>query len=158
MKSVRNPRDTRLIRGTRVAAGAVIALLVLVPPAGAVSPAVKEYSLNFPNAKGKSYPGAETPSARPSELSPRVRRALSHRPDGKALAAVATAPALGAPTPAANGNSGSGEDVGGSTPSFISAALGGLGDAAVILGLLALLGVIGLFAYLARVRPARNQA
>jgi hypothetical protein len=123
-----------------------------------VSPAVKEYSLNFPNAKGKSYPGAETPSARASELSPRVRRALRHSPDGKALAAVATAPELGAPASAAKGNRASGEDVGGSTPSFISAALGGLGDAAVILGVLALLGVIGLFAYLARVRPARNQA
>jgi hypothetical protein len=153
-----NPRDTRLIRGARVAAGVIAALLIVAPPAGAVSPAVKEYSLNFPNAKGNSYPGTETPTPRPSQLSPRVRRGLGQRPDGKALAAVATAPELGAPSSAASGSNGSGDDVEGSTPSFISAAFGGLGDAAVILGLLALLGVIGLFAYRARFRPARNRA
>ena len=67
---------------------AVAALLGAAPVLSAVSPAVNEYSLNFPNSKGKSYPGAETPTASPPSFLPIVRKALSdrERPDGKALA------------------------------------------------------------------------
>ena len=142
---------------------AIAALLVGAPGASAVGPAVNEYSLNFPSSSGKSYPGAETPTARPSELPPVVRRALSDsdRPNGKALATVATAPELGAPPSAVGGthaNPGDGEIASGETPSALGAISTEFDDPAVLLGLLALLAIIGLLAFLARTRPTGNEA
>jgi hypothetical protein len=138
----------------------VIATLCLAPsPAAAVDPAVSEYSLNFPNSKGKSYPGSETPTARPKELPPIVRRALSDsaRENGKALAALATAPELGAPERPGLGSA-SDEVGGGETPSVPTATFRALGDAPVILGLLGLLGMIGFLGFLARSRSAGKEA
>jgi hypothetical protein len=160
---VRNRRDTRRTCSAFVMLCAIAALLVAAPGASAVGPAVNEYSLNFPNSQGKSYPGAETPTARPSELPPVVRQALSDsdRPDGKALATIATAPELGAPDTASGGthpNSGTGEIASAETPSALTAISNEFDDPAVLLSLLALLAVIGLLAFLARTRPTGNEA
>ena len=139
--------------------GALAALLLAPSPAAAVDPAVAEYSLNFPNATGKSYSGADAPTADPAELAPLVRQALSDRDraDGKALATIATAPELGAPSVTDNG-SGSGELLSGETPSVPTAAFRALGDVAVILGLLPLLGMIVFLGFLVRTRPAGKEA
>lgn len=155
-------RDSRHSRRTYAAFTAiwVIAAACFAPsPAAAVDPAVSQYSLDFPNAVGESHPGATAPIANTAELAPPVRQALGDRDraDGKALAAIATAPELGAPGRAANG-SGSGELLSGKTPSVPTAAFRALGDAAVILGLLALLGMILFLAFLARSRPAGKEA
>jgi len=159
---VKGVRDSRHSRRSHAAFTAilVIATLCLAPsPAAAVDPAVSEYSLNFPNSKGKSYPGSETPTARPKELPPIVRRALSDsaRENGKALAAITTAPELGAPERPGPGSA-SDEVGGGETPSIPTALSSAVDDAAVILGLLALAGLTGFLAYLARSRPAGNDA
>jgi hypothetical protein len=155
---VRNSRDTRWASPLCAGICALMALLVAAAPAGAVDPAVKEYSLNFPNARGKSYPGAETPTPRPSELAPAGRRALEQSPNGKALATIATAPELGAPESPDPGNADL-EGVGSrETPSVPSALSDTLGDAVVILGILALMGVIGLLAFMARARQTGNTA
>jgi hypothetical protein len=160
---VRNPRDTRRTCSACVGLCAIAALLVAAPGASAVGPAVNEYSLNFPNSKGTSYPGAEAPTASPTELPPIVRQALSDsdRPDGKALATVATARELGAPDTAVEGtlaNPDIGEIASGETPSVPSALSDAIRDAAVILGILALMGVIGLVAFIARARQTGNTA
>jgi hypothetical protein len=148
------------MQGECAAVCAVAALLVAAPPAGAVNPAVNEYSLNFPNAKGKSYPGTETPTARPAELAPIVRKALGHSPNGTALAAVATASELGAPDAGSGGKRGtrgSGENVSGETPSMLSAVFGELDDPLVLLGMLAVLGVIAFLWFVAQPRPAGTE-
>jgi hypothetical protein len=151
---LRNSRHTRWSYRAGAVSCALIAVLVAVPQAAAVDPAISEYAPSFPNAKGKSYPGADTPSANSSELTPAVRQALRGRPDGKALAAIATSPELGAPET----KSGSGQVVGGDTPSALSALTGALDDAPVILGLIALLAMVGLFWFLARGRPEESEA
>jgi hypothetical protein len=162
MEERRNPRDTRHTYRAWAALCAIAALLVAAPGASAAGPAINEYSLNFPNSNGKSYPGAETPTARPSELPPIVRQALSDpdRPDGKALATVATAPELGAPDTAFGGTlaNPNGEIVSGQTPSALNAISREFDDPAVVLGLLALLGVIGFLAFLARAPRAGTKA
>jgi hypothetical protein len=149
---VTNPRDSRGIYAALAAACACAALLIATPQAGAVDPAITEYAPSFPNAKGKSYP-SDTPASRPADLGP-VAAALGKRPDGKALAAIATSPELGAPDTAA----GRGQDVGGEDPSALSAITGALDDAPVILGLIALLAMVGLFWLLARGRPEESEA
>lgn len=156
-----NSRDTRWTYGSCALICAVAALLVASPPAAAVNPAVNEYSLNFPDANGKSYPGAETPTARPSELPPPVRMALERSPNGKALATIATSPALGASATAPGGpggNLGSNEVGTGETPSALTAIFRTLDDPAVLLGLLALLALVGLIGFLVRFRRETSEA
>jgi hypothetical protein len=117
----------------------IATLLAASVPAWAADPAVEEYSLRFPNAKGKSDAGAGNPRGKPSDLAPGVRRDLAESPNGKALAAVATAPELGAPElpKLAAPEIPSGDD---DIPSPLTAALGALDDLPVLLGLLALIG------------------
>jgi hypothetical protein len=158
---VRNWRDTRRTYVGCALICACTALLAAASPAAAVDPAVKEYSLTFPNARGKSYPGADTPTARLSEVGPLVRAALedSNRPDGKALATIATAPELGAPDIASGGalgNPGSGEASSADTPSVLTAAFRAVDDPLVLFGLFAFVGVIVSLAFLARVRRTGN--
>lgn len=155
---MRDSRHTRRTCGA-VAARLIAALLVAPAPAAAVDPAVSQYSLNFPNAVGKSYPGADAPTANAAELNPFVRQALSDskRTDGKALAALATAPELGASdrtSGPADEDSGDVEIGSGETPSVPTALSKAVDDAPVILGLLALLAVIASLGFLARARPA----
>jgi hypothetical protein len=154
---VRDSRHTRRAHGACAVLCGLAPLLLAPSPAAAVDPAVSQYSLNFPNAKGKSYPGSETPIARPKELLPIVRRALgeSRTEDGKALAAIATAPELGASERPGLGSA-SDEVGGGETPSVPTALSRAVDDVAVIIGLLALAGVTGFLVYLARTRSAGN--
>jgi hypothetical protein len=129
----------------------VVALVVPfgVSTAWGIPPAAKEYSLQFPNAKGHTQPGTDSPHAIPSELSPGVRKALKSSPNGEALAAIATASDLGAPGagPGLGGLGGSSVDLGNeSTPSLVGALGDTLADPAVILLLLTLgLGVLAAF-------------
>jgi hypothetical protein len=157
---MRNPRDTRRTPSAWAALCAIAAFLVAAPTAAAVDPAVEQYSLQFPNAKGNSHPGAEPPSARPSELSPLIRGALSdsRRSDGKALATVATAPELGAPEKGSQGISNAIKTRSGETPSFATAVWNAVGDVAVLLGLVAMLALIGFLVILSRGRTAEDQA
>lgn len=94
-------RQARLVRYT--AAAAAVFLLACATTAFA-NPAVDEYKLRLPDAKGKDHDhdGGVDPTPTPETLealpAPTVKE-LKHKKNGKALAAVATAPDLGAPKP-----------------------------------------------------------
>lgn len=93
--ATRNAHSTFRLIGLATLAAAVSLLLAV--PAAAIPPAAKEYSLQFPNAKGKSQTGADRPEAVPLELPLTTRRQLERSSHGKTLATIATASELGAP-------------------------------------------------------------
>lgn len=68
----------------------------IAPAALAGVPAVDEYTLRPPDAGGKHL-GPDAPNPRVDELPALVREQLESRPDGAALAQIATARELGAP-------------------------------------------------------------
>jgi hypothetical protein len=126
--------------------------------AAAVGPAVNEYSESFPNPKGSSYAQGAAPTADPSELGPVARHLVSQSPDGKLLATIATAPQLGGSEASAGGTADpdSGDIVSGETPSVLTAAVRTLDDPPVLVGLLALLALIGGLGFLVRADRTRN--
>jgi hypothetical protein len=82
----------------RVAIVVALALAIALVPARALgSPATNEYKLRLPNAKGKQHDNSNAPVANPSGLPSGVSRQLARDPNGKTLAAIATADELGAP-------------------------------------------------------------
>ena len=83
-------------------ATAVGALLLAFASTALGNPAVNEYKLRLPDAKGKDHPASDPTPIEPAvveELPAPTIKKLHHKKDGKALAAVATAPDLGAPQP-----------------------------------------------------------
>ena len=73
-------------------------LLSARPIPAHANPAVDEYTNRFPTASGKDHGnGATLPTGNPLALPPAVAAQLATDPNGKALAAVATASSLGAP-------------------------------------------------------------
>jgi hypothetical protein len=157
-----NPRrHTRRALAAAALIAGTTALVVGPSVATAVGPAVNAYTENLPSAKGKGQQTGVTPTANPSELSSAVQRQLSRSPDGKALAALATAPALGAPAASAgSGTAGTAaSDVAsGDSPSFFTATWRALDDLPVLLGGLGLLAVILAFGLRSRLgRPRTGQ-
>ena len=151
-------RQARLVR--RAATTATVGVVLLVFSSTALgNPAVNEYKLRMPDAKGKDHEAEDpTPSAPALEAlpAPTVEK-LHHKKNGKALAAVATAPDLGAPQPMPRKTDGDESLLGGLVRSLLDP-----------LALLVLLGMaaIGFGAYRARRiddefsggRPARMRA
>jgi hypothetical protein len=149
---------TRRATWTAVAVSALVALAL--PTAALAGPATDEYSLDLPDAKGKPGSAEELPVTRVDALPPAVANELRSDPDGKALAAIATAEELGAPGHAASEGFGGvkGEEsaggvaldpgdreTDGSEPSALAAATGSVDDpavAGVLLGVIALGGVL----------------
>jgi hypothetical protein len=125
------------------AAGAVGALLLCCATAAFANPAVDQYKLRLPDAKGKSHDG-EDPTPAPEALealpAPTIEK-LKHKKNGKALAAVATAPDLGAPTPEPHRTDGEVSTLGGLLRSLL--------DPVALLVLLAM-GAIAVGGYRAR--------
>jgi hypothetical protein len=114
------------------------ALALSVASSAVAGPAIDEYSLDLPDAKGKVESPEKAPTAHPSSLPPTIAAALAHDPHGKALATIATAGELGAP--AAPGQGGLlNAAVEGDQPSALAAMVAALDDPAVIGVLLALL-------------------
>jgi hypothetical protein len=138
-------RHTKCALVTAVVIAAVIGVAAVPTSATAVGPAVNAYSESVPTAKGTGRRADQTPTAAPSQLSDAVTRQLSHSPNGKALATLATAASLGAPPPPIASAGGAGDVGSGNDPSFITATWNALGDLPVLLGLLALLALIAAF-------------
>ena len=127
----------------------LVAAAALALPATALAlPAVDEYTLDLPDAKGKVESPAASPVANPAGLPPGVVSRLTRNPSGKALATIATAGSLGAPVEYKGGV----PAVAGDQPSALAAFGSAVGDPAVI-GLIALLLAIGGWMLLARRRP-----
>jgi hypothetical protein len=143
--------DTRL----PLAASVLIVTAALVVPASALAgPAVDEYTLDLPDAKGKVESPETSPVANPAGLPPRVVSRLSRNPSGKALATIATASSLGAPVEYKGGvvdSKGSAPTLPGDQPSAPAAFGSSLDDPAAI-GLIALLLTIGGGMFLVRRR------
>ena len=76
---------------------AMAVLLCALPLGARANPAVDEYKDRFPDASGKNHGGAGTPTGNPLALPPGVAAQLAKDPNGRALAAIATASSLGAP-------------------------------------------------------------
>jgi hypothetical protein len=75
-----------------------VAAVLLSPPVRAhANPAIDEYKDRFPTATGKNHGDAGVPTGNPLDLPPGVAGQLANDPNGKALAAIATASSLGAP-------------------------------------------------------------
>jgi hypothetical protein len=118
-----------------------IATLSAAPaPAEATDPAVEEYTLRYPNAKGKSDPAATNPRSRLSRLTPDVAAKLAGSPDKDALAVLATAAELGAPERGVPASTSGDGDI----PSPLAAGFRALDDLGVLLGLLGLIGLVAL--------------
>ena len=131
-----------------------VALLALFMPATAFAgPAIDEYSLNLPDAKGNVESPESSPTFNPATLSPDVTARLTRNPEGKALAVIATAGELGAPHSASPGSGGSGIE--GEQPSMLSALGGAVGDPAAI-GLILLVGLAGGALFVLRAREQRG--
>lgn len=81
----------------RAFAPIVLVLALALPAQASAGPAADEYKLRFPNAKGNGDANPEAPQAQLDQLPPEVARELANDPEGKALATIATAKALGAP-------------------------------------------------------------
>lgn len=82
--------------GLLLLAGIILLFARPLPARG--NPAVDEYSNRFPTASGKDHGnGGTLPTGDPLALPPAVAAQLATDPNGKALAAVATASSLGAP-------------------------------------------------------------
>ena len=127
----------------RRAAGALIATAlagVCLAPAALAGPAVNEYSLDLPDAKGKVESPQRSPVIDRGALPPNVASRLERSPSGKALATIASAGELGAPSSPPGGSRN--VDVAGNQPSAVSAVGSSLGDPAVI-GLILLLALAG---------------
>ncbi len=101
----------------------VVAVLAAAPPAALASPAaVDQYTTHFAGAGGNSaLKSGSAPVARPWLLSKRTRAKLSG-PDAQLLVQIATAPALGAPTPPKHG-----VDTSGGAPGLATAIAGAVG-------------------------------
>ena len=136
-----------------------------VPATAVAGPAVDEYTLDLPDAKGKVESPEVSPVANPADLPPSVVSRLTRNPSGKALATIATAESLGAPgAPGDQGHTKEGGDVqdsdgapavAGDQPSAPAAFGSAVGDPASI-GLIALLLVIAGGMFLARRRTSRT--
>jgi hypothetical protein len=126
-----------------------VALLALCAPvdAFAAGPAVDEYSLDLPDAKGKVESPESSPVFNAGALPADVVARLEKDPSGKALAVIATAGELGAPGRASAAFPSA--DVQGDQPSAVGAVGGALGDPATI-GLILLLALVGGGLFLAR--------
>jgi hypothetical protein len=136
-----------------LAAAAAVAAVVLYGPSAAIAgPAIDEYTLDLPDAKGKVESPQQAPTTDLTGLPTGVAAKLQGDPLGKTLAGVATAGELGAPNPAAKGPGA--VAVAGEQPSTVGAVGGALGDPAVI-GLIALAALVGgaLLLWRARSRP-----
>jgi hypothetical protein len=133
-----------------IATVAVVLIALCAPvDAFATGPAVDEYSLDLPDAKGKVENPARPPVGNSADLPANVVAQLKKSPDGNALATIATAGQLGAPSPLGPGSHPSG--VAGSQPSTLSAVGSAVGDPAII-GLILLLALVGGGLFLARAR------
>jgi hypothetical protein len=149
---------------TRFPLGAValVVMAALAVPANAIAgPAIDEYTLDLPDTKGKTESPGVSPVANPAALPPSVVSRLSRNPSGEALATIATAESLGAPS--AQGPINEGGDlnhaggpsaVDGDQPSAPAAFGSAVSDPASI-GVVALLLVIGGGVLLARRRTSR---
>jgi hypothetical protein len=82
-------------------------VLCALPVRAHANPAVDEYVDRFQNGGGENNGGAAAPTGNPGALPPGVAAELVKDPNGKALAAIATASSLGAPALRA-GDAGSG--------------------------------------------------
>jgi hypothetical protein len=126
----------RLARHAAAAAIVVLTLLFAAPALG--NPAVDEYKLRLPDAKGKDHDhdGGVNPTPTPQALdmlpAPTLK-GLKHNKNGKALAAVATAPDLGAPMPTPQSTDGD--------QSLLGGLLRSLLDPMALLVLLAMAGI-----------------
>jgi hypothetical protein len=109
---------------------AVAVLACSMPAFANANPAVDEYKDRFPTANGKNHGDGGIPTGNPHALPPGVAAQLANDPDGKALAAIATASSLGAPV-LHPGDTGSGG-------SFLHALL----DPVVLLLALAVLAIV----------------
>jgi hypothetical protein len=142
-----NDRTTRGADTRWHLAGPVLVVLaaLAIPTTALAGPAVDEYTLDLPDAKGKVESPESSPVANPAGLPPQVVSGLKRSPSGKALATIATAGALGAPVEYKGGS----PAVAGNGPSAVSAVGNAVGDPAAI-GLLVLLLAIGGGMFLAR--------
>jgi hypothetical protein len=142
---------------------ALVVLATLAVPATALAgPAIDEYTLDLPDAKGNVESPEAVPVANPAALPPDVASRLTRNPSGKALATIATASSLGAPVEHDGGNpsdAGSNPAVGGEAavagaqPSTLTAVGNAASDPAAI-GLIAvLLGIVGGMLLLRRRAP-----
>jgi hypothetical protein len=146
-------------RTTALIAATAIATLSLTGTAPAQGPAVDEYKLRLPDAKGGRSLGPEEPQARPSALPAEVRAGLKGSSEGPLLTEIATARELGAPQSVPSTASAqpiSGAEDGPEGRGFLSAALSTLGDPLALL-LIAALIVTGILAWIgARRRRAET--
>jgi hypothetical protein len=123
----------------------VVGLALAIPATALAGPAVDEYTLDLPDAKGKVESPESSPVANPAGLPPQVVSQLRHSSSGKALATIATAASLGAPIEYKGGS----PAVAGGEPSTLSAVGSAVGDPAVI-GLIVVLLAVGGGMFLAK--------
>jgi hypothetical protein len=139
--------------GWRVACPAAAVLVALVVAESAVAaPAVEQYDLRLPDARGEASVGQTAPQSHPEELPAAVRQQLEKSPDGAALASIATADELRAP----QGRQGGIDDESTDERGILSAAGSTLGDPAGIAVLLALAAIAGAIVALQRSRAGRG--
>lgn len=130
------------------AAATMVAMAALTGVAFAQGPAVEEYTLRIPDARGKKHLGPNEPRAKPGDLPADVRQGLAGSSEGPLLAEIATARKLGAPpVPAGSGPVAADDDASADGRGFVSAALSTLGDPLALL-LIAALIVTGILAWI----------
>jgi hypothetical protein len=133
----------------RLPVAALLLVLVLGPTAAwAMPPAAKQYLPVIPTADGPAAVKESAAVERPDQLTPAARASLKG-PSSAELRKVATAKALGAPSRV---NPKEAADVGGDSPSFLSAAFSALGQGAVLALLAGFVLITALLVYIARSR------
>ena len=136
-----------------VVAALVLAAALVLPATASAGPAIDEYTLDLPDAKGNVESPEASPVANPAALPPGVASRLTRNPSGKALATIATASSLGAPVEDEGGKhtvgggkstvAGGDPAVAGAEPSTLTAVGNAASDPAAI-GLIAvLLAIVG---------------
>jgi len=142
-------RHTRFLIGCAVLTGAVA---LSAPGSASGAPAVDEYTLRVPDARGDANLGQTAPRSQPGELPTSVRRELGGSADEEALATIATADELRAPPRVKGDANAAVAAVDADGRGLLGAMLSGVADP---LGLAAILGLAGITAAIFLTRRSR---
>src|SRR3954453_4734362 len=145
----RTPRRAHTRRALALVALA-IGLSLWLPPAALAGSAIDQYSLDLPDAKGKVESPESAPSTHVGSLPPTVAAELARDPQGRALAAIATAGELGAPPSPPPGDLVTTAVAGSQLSSF--GAIGSGRGAPAVIGVVLLPLLLGGIALVSRIR------